>query len=82
MGKRTRLWRSAVVIIMSIFLLTLSACGKQGDPIPPQTAQPGGTSTQPPAQPASSTGTQQPEQPKAGTSLQQPEKTTGVTPGK
>jgi len=37
MGKRTRLWRLALVIIMGIFLLACPACGKKGDPIPPQT---------------------------------------------
>jgi predicted small lipoprotein YifL len=53
MGKRTRLWRSTLVIIIAIFLLTLPACGKKGDPIPPQSQQPKtGTSTELPARPA------------------------------
>jgi hypothetical protein len=35
--KRTRLWRLALVIIIGIFLLACPACGKKGDPVPPQT---------------------------------------------
>jgi hypothetical protein len=35
MGKRTRLWRWAAVIIIGAFLLTAPACGKKADPIPP-----------------------------------------------
>jgi predicted small lipoprotein YifL len=52
MGKRTRLCRYALVIIMGLFLLTLPACGRKGDPIPPQPEQPkAGTSTQQPDKP-------------------------------
>ena len=36
MGKRTRLWRWAAVIIMGLFLLAGMACGKKGDPLPPE----------------------------------------------
>jgi hypothetical protein len=52
MGKRTRLWRLALVIIMGIFLLACPACGKKGDPIPTQPEKPKtGTSTELPAGP-------------------------------
>lgn len=46
------MWRLALVIIMCLFLLTLLACGRKGDPIPPQPEQPkAGTSTQQPDKP-------------------------------
>ncbi|HQF76053.1 MAG TPA: hypothetical protein PKV89_07415 [Syntrophales bacterium] len=34
--KRTRLWRRAAVIIIALFLLAGTACGKKGDPLPPE----------------------------------------------
>jgi predicted small lipoprotein YifL len=47
------LWRWVLVIIMGLFLLTLPACGKKGDPIPPQPDKPKtGTSTELPVRPA------------------------------
>ena len=34
--RRRRLWRWAAVIIMGLFLLAGTACGKKGDPLPPE----------------------------------------------
>jgi predicted small lipoprotein YifL len=51
MGKRTRLCRYALIIIIGIFLLTVPACGKKGDPLPPQTPK-ANTSAQQPEKPA------------------------------
>mgnify|MGYP000873916897 CR=1 FL=1 len=39
--KRRRLWRRAAVIIMGLFLLGGAACGKKGDPVPPEKAKAG-----------------------------------------
>ncbi len=54
--KRTRLWRRAAVIIMGLFLLAGTACGKKGDPLPPEqpkaktgAGQPAGTAAPVPA---------------------------------
>ena len=35
MGKRTCLWRCALLIIIGAFLLNVPACGKKGAPTPP-----------------------------------------------
>jgi predicted small lipoprotein YifL len=51
MGKRTRLCRYALIIIIGIFLLTVPACGKKGDPLLPQTPK-ANTSAQQPEKPA------------------------------
>ncbi len=51
MGKRTRLCRYALIIIIGIFLLTVPACGKKGDPLPPQTPK-ANTSAEPSEKPA------------------------------
>jgi len=58
--KRTRLCRWAAIIIMGLFLLAGMACGKKGDPLPPeppkaaqpapgQTGQPAGNAGAPAA---------------------------------
>ncbi|HTZ40110.1 MAG TPA: hypothetical protein VMB77_08135 [Syntrophales bacterium] len=55
--RRRSFWtRGLLVIIMGLFLLTVSACGKKGDPIPPQ-----------PQQPKTGASTQQADQPTGGT---------------
>ncbi len=48
--KRTHLWRGAAVIIMGLFLLSGAACGKKGDPVPPE-------------QPKGNAGSERPEKP-------------------
>jgi hypothetical protein len=45
--KRTRLCRCALVIIIGIFLLTVPACGKKGDPLPPKTPKANTSAGQP-----------------------------------
>lgn len=41
--KRRRLWRRAAVIIMGLFLAAGAACGKKGDPVPPEKPKAGTT---------------------------------------
>ena len=51
--RRTSLWRRAAVIIMGLFLLAGTACGKKGDPLPPEQpkAKPGAGQPANPAAP-------------------------------
>jgi len=62
---------------MGVFLLTVPACGKKGDPIPPQTQQPKTGATTEQQQPKTGASPEQTQPPKTGTSPDQP----GVQPG-
>ncbi len=65
-------WTEALlVIIMGFFLLSAPACGRKGDPVPPQ-----------PQQPKTGASAEQPQQPKTGTGADQQEKPPGTTPAK
>jgi len=55
--KRTRLWRWSAVIIMGLFLLAGTACGKKGDPLPPDPPKAAQPAPGQPGQPAGNAGT-------------------------
>lgn len=93
LGQRSFWTRGLLIIIMGVFLLTVPACGKKGDPIPPQTQQPktgaateqqpkAGTGAEQPQQQKTGASPEQPQQPNTGTSPDQPGVQPGATPGK